>query len=229
VGDVFVFSLTAALNPTLLTAVTVMLTLPKPGRLLLGYLLGALVTSVTCGLLLVFALPGSSASNTAKHGVSPAINIALGVLVLGIVFVVGTGRDRRRRAWSERRRERRREKALHKPPPLWKRTLSKGSARETFVVGALLSFPGASYIAGMDLLHKQQIGTAETVIAVLAFNAIMLILLELPLIGYALRPEWTATAVQRFNDWLRRRGGRAALIGGAVIGVLMILRGLINI
>ena len=93
VGQVFVFSLTAALNPTLLTAVTVMLTLEKPQRLLLGYLLGALVTSITCGLLLVFALPGSGTSSTAKHGVNPVLNIALGALVLVIVFVVATGRD----------------------------------------------------------------------------------------------------------------------------------------
>jgi Sap, sulfolipid-1-addressing protein len=224
VGRVFAFSLTAALNPSLLAAVTIMLTLQKPKRLLGGYLIGAVVTSVTCGLLLVFALPGSSTSSTAKHSVNPAINIALGLLVLLVVFVVATGRDKRRRAWSERRHE----KAEHKPPPRWKRVLSKGSARDTFVVGVLLSFPGASYIAGMDLLSKQKIGTAETVIAVLAFNLIMLALLELPLLGYATRPEWTAATVQRFSDWLGRSGGRVALIGGAVIGVLLIGRGVIN-
>jgi len=36
VGQVFVFSATATLNPTLLAAVTLMLTLPNPERLLLG-------------------------------------------------------------------------------------------------------------------------------------------------------------------------------------------------
>ena len=72
-------------------------------------------------------------------------------------------------------------------------------------VGVLLSFPGASYIAGMDLLHKQQVGTPLTVIAVVAFNVIMLMLLEIPLVGYATRPESTAAAVQRFSDWLTRR------------------------
>jgi len=46
-GDVFVLALAAALNPTLLTATTVMLLLPNPKRLLLGYLLGALMTSIT--------------------------------------------------------------------------------------------------------------------------------------------------------------------------------------
>jgi hypothetical protein len=224
VGQVFVFALTAALNPTLLTAVTVMLTLEKPKRLLTGYLLGAYVTSITCGLLLVFALPRSSASSTAKHSVNPVLNIVLGALILLIVFIVGTGRDRRRRAWSERRHER----AKDKPPPRWRRQLSKGSARDTFVVGVLLSFPGASYIAGMDLLHKQNAGTAVTVLVVVAFNVIMLALLELPLIGYATRPEWTAAAVERFSDWLLRRGGQVALKAGGVAGILLILRGIVN-
>jgi Sap, sulfolipid-1-addressing protein len=95
-------------------------------------------------------------------------------------------------------------------------------------VGALLSFPGASYIAGMDLLHKQHIGTALTVIVVLAFNLIMLMLLELPLLGYATRPEWTAAAVERFSNWLTRRGGRIGLIAGAACGILLIARGIIN-
>jgi Sap, sulfolipid-1-addressing protein len=94
-GHVFVFSLTAALNPTLLAAVTLMLTLPSPERLLLGYLLGAALTSVTCGLLLVFALPGTKTLSTAKHTVSPAIDITLGTLILVIVFVVATAAAKR--------------------------------------------------------------------------------------------------------------------------------------
>src|SRR5947208_7374096 len=58
-SDVFVFALTAALNPTLLGATTVMLLLPRPKRLLLGYLAGALLTSLTLGCVIVFALDGS--------------------------------------------------------------------------------------------------------------------------------------------------------------------------
>lgn len=223
-GQVFVFALTAALNPTLLAATTVMLALDKPKRLLSGYLVGAALTSVTCGLLLVFALPGSSTSSTSKHSVDPVLNIVLGALVLVVVFTIWTGRDRRRQAWSERRRERAKDKA----PPRWRRQLSKGSARDTFVVGVLLSFPGASYIAGMELLHKQKAGTVATIFIVLAFNLIMLILLELPLLGYAFTPEKTAAAVEGFNSWLSRRGARVALIAGAVFGVLLILRGIVN-
>ncbi len=223
-SGVYVFALTAALNPVLLGAVTVMLALASPKRLLTGYLCGAMMTSVTCGLVLVFALPDSSTSSTAKHTVNPVLNIALGALILVIVAVVASGRDQRRRAWSERKRE----KAKDKPPPRWRQQLSKGSARDTFVVGALLSFPGASYIAGMDRLHHQNVSTVATVLTVIAFNVIMLILLELPLIGYAVNPEWTAATVKRFNEGLARNGGRIAVIAGTVVGILLIGRGIIN-
>lgn len=223
-GRILTLSLTAALNPTLLAAVTVMLTLLSPKKLLTGYLAGAMITSITLGLILVFTLNGSSSSSTAKHTVNPILDLGLGALILLVAFVVGTGRDKRRRARSARKREENKDK----PPPRWKRQLSKGSARDTFVVGVLLSFPGASYIAGMDLLSKQGTGTAATVLVVIGFNLVMLLLLELPLIGYATRPERTAAAVASFNGFLTRDGGRVALIGGIAIGILLIGRGIIN-
>jgi hypothetical protein len=224
VGRVFTLSLTAALNPTLLAATTLMLTLTKPKRLLSGYLVGAMLTSVACGVILVFTLNGSSTSSTAKHTVDPILNVALGALILIVAFVVGTGRDTRRRARAARKRE----KTKDKPPPRWKRTLSQGSARDTFFVGLILSFPGASYIVGMDELSKRNLGTAETVLAVIGFNVVMLLLLELPLVGYATNPDGTAAAVAGFNGWLRRDGARAALIASVVIGILLIGRGIIN-
>jgi hypothetical protein len=224
-GRVFAFSLTAALNPTLLAATTLMLTLAHPKRLLLGYWLGATITSVTCGLVLVFALAGTSTSSTARHTVSPAVDLTLGSLLLLGAFVVGTGRDHRRREWAARRRA----KARDKPPPRWKRELSKGSARETFVIGILLSFPGASYIAGMNALSEQHVGVAPTVVVVLAFNVIMLALLEAPLVGYVIRPQGTKIAVDRFGDWLTRRGGRVAFIAALIIGAALILRGLLTL
>jgi hypothetical protein len=92
----------------------------------------------------------------------------------------------------------------------------------------LLSFPGASYIAGMGLLSKQNTGTVVTVLVVIGFNVVMLILLELPLIGYAMRPVQTAAAVARMNAFLTEKGGRIALIAVTGLGVLLVLRGIVN-
>ncbi len=214
-------SLTAALNPTLLAATAVILLLPRPKRLLLGYLLGAYTTSITVGLAIEYSLNGSGTVSTTKHTLSPLIDITLGLLALLVASVVGSGRIATRR----------KSRAADKPKktPRWQGMLSKGSARDTFVVGLLLSFPGASYLAALDEIHKQRLNAALVALTVIAVTVIMLTLLELPLIGYALAPEWTPTAVERFKSWLDRNGGRALVIGATIIGIALIVRGTIGL
>ena len=220
-GRVLFFSLTAALNPTLLTATTVMLLLPNPRRLLLGYLLGAYTTGITVGLAIEYWLNGSGVVNTTKHTLSPVLDITLGLLALLVAFVIGKGElaDRRRR----------RKTGKPKKTPRWQRIMSRGSARDTFVVGVLLSFPGASYLAALGEIHKQDLSSAVVVLVVVGVNVISLALLEVPLIGYAVAPEWTPAVVERFKAWLGIHGRRALAIGALVIGVALILRGIIGL
>jgi hypothetical protein len=52
-SDVLLLALSAALNPTLVAASTLMTLLPNAKRLMLGYLFGALMTSITLGLVIV--------------------------------------------------------------------------------------------------------------------------------------------------------------------------------
>ncbi|HYB26246.1 MAG TPA: hypothetical protein VEF89_06515, partial [Solirubrobacteraceae bacterium] len=85
-GEVILLSLTASLNPTLLAATTVMLLLDNPAKLMAGYLLGANLTSITLGLVIVFSSPSSS--NTAKKTLSPAADLALGALCLVLAWVI---------------------------------------------------------------------------------------------------------------------------------------------
>ena len=102
-GQVILLSLTASLNPTLVGATTVMLLLPSPTKLMLGYLLGAYLTSITLGLVIVFSLSDSSAASTTQHTLSPAMDIALGAIALCGAFVLHTGRRTR---LAERRQAR---------------------------------------------------------------------------------------------------------------------------
>jgi Sap, sulfolipid-1-addressing protein len=220
-GQVFLLSLTAALNPVLVGASTVMMLLANPKRLMLGYLLGALVTSITLGLVIVFALKGSSAVSTTQSTINPAVDLALGAILLLAAFVLGTGRDKH---IAERGRARNGPKE-DKGPPRWQRALSKGSARTTFVVGALLTLPGASYLAGLDHIGKQKLSTTATVLAVIAFNLIMLILLEVPLASYTVAPGWTPGAVDRAKAWVGRNGHRAAVIALTALGAALVIKG----
>jgi hypothetical protein len=219
---VFLLSLTAALNPTLVAATTLMLLLPSPSRLMLGYWLGAMMTSITLGLVIIFALGGSGAESTTKHTLSPAADLALGAVALTLAAVIGTGRDRR---LSERRARRKEGKG----PPRWQRTLSKGTARTTFVVGALLTLPGASYLAGLDSIRKLGYPPASEVLLVVGFNLVMLILLEGPLVAFAVAPEWTPRALERAKGWTGRHGRKAAAWGLTAVGVALVAKGLIGL
>jgi hypothetical protein len=225
VNGAFVYALTAALNPTLLAATTVMLLLDHPKRLLIGYLLGALFTSMTLGLLIVFTLDGSA--STAQHTLSPTMDLTFGAILLVLAFLIRPGREPKETGRLAERRRRKEESRGEKGPPLWQRKLSQGTARTTFVVGALLTLPGASYLIGLHKIADQDPSTAGAVGMVLLFNVIMLALLELPLIGFIFAPDWTPRAVDRFKEWFsqnaRRLGFRAALI----FGVLLIVRGLV--
>lgn len=221
-AKVYGFALTAALNPSLLTATTVMLLLPKPKRLLLGYWLGAMTTGLTLGIVIVNWLKKSGFVSSSKHTVSPGIDIALGVLVLVVAVVIGTGE------WSKRRAKRREKRASRpKKVPKWQQTLSRGSARWTFVIGVLLSFPGASYLASLTEISKHNLSQLAIVLTVISVNLIMLALLEVPLIGYVIAPQWTEAAIERAKSWLALKGARVATIGLTVIGIALIARGVI--
>lgn len=220
-SQILFFSLTAALNPTLLTATTVMLLLPSPKRLLLGYLLGAYMTSITLGLVIVFALEDSGAVDTAKDTLSPAADIALGLILLVVAFMLHSGRHAER---AEQRKEKKAGK--EEKTPRWREVMSKGRARDTFIVGALLTLPGASYLAGLSEISKQDLNTPTTVLCVIGVNLVMLAILEVPLLGYTFAPDWTRKTLQHVKEVLTRNGERILFIVALVMGLALVLRGL---
>ncbi len=229
--NIFLLSLVATLNPTLLAAVTIMMLMPNPKRLLLGYLLGAYTTSIACGCVIVFVLGGSSSeTSSAKHTVSPARSIVVGLLCLALGWVLRTGRDEPIR---ERRQAKKEAKLVAKraagepTESLPLRMLGKGDPKVTFLVGAVLSFPGASFLDALDHIHKLDAGTAASVLLILYFCVMQQIILELPLLGYVFAPGSTEDRVDRSKAWLARRGRTVAVIGAGVIGLWLLITGVI--
>lgn len=206
-------------NPTLLAATTLMMLLAEPKKLMLGYLLGAYLTSISLGLLIVFSLHGSSATNTARVSLTPAEDLVFGAIALTVGIVLRTGR-------VDRMRERRRRKKGDAKKESWpERMLGRGSPRVTFAVGAALTLPGASYLVALDRIAKLDAGPPAAVLLVIAFCLIQMMLLELPLIGYAFAPERTQQAVARFREWVAHNAKRVIGNAAIVIGALLLLRG----
>ncbi len=231
-AQVFVLSLASMFNPSLLAALTVMMLLPNPRRLMVGYLIGAYLTSITVGLVVVFSLHGSSATSAAQNTIGPGLDILFGLLLLTVAVVLATGRDQ---PLQERRRKKKEAKLKAKQEagkpteslPL--RLLGKGDPRVAFAVGMILSFPGASYLTALDKIAKDNPGTTQTVLLVVAFCLIELLLLEVPLLGFVFAPDQTADRVAGFRSWMARKGRTVVVVGAILIGGWLVIKGLINL
>ncbi len=221
-GDLASFiglSLTAMLNPTLLAAVTVMMLLPETKRLMLGYLLGSYLTSIAAGLLIAFSFHGSGGVELAQSTLTPGEDLVFGViaLIIGLVLRSDVGEERRRKKQESEKES-------------WpQRMLGRGSPKVAFAVGAVLSFPGASYLVALNRLVHLDPGAGATVLLVVLFCLIQAVFLEAPLIGYAISPERTQRAVDGFRRWLSERGRIAGARVAIVIGILLLVRGTLEL
>lgn len=227
--DILLLALSSALNPTLLAATTVMLLLPKPRNLMLGYLLGAMMTSVSLGLVIVFSLEDSGAVEVAKDTLGPVGDIVLGAIFLIVARTLSAERDAILKERRERRKAAKGKAKREKGLPRWQQALSRGTPRTTFVIGALLTLPGASYLIALTRLAKDDLGAPKAVLVILGFNLIMLALLELPLLSYWLEPDATPGRVERFKASLRRDGRRIAIRIATVAGMLLVVRGAVTL
>ena len=221
-SEIALLSLIAAFNPTLLAATTVMLLLPRPERLMFGYWLGAMVTSIVCGVILASVVHGTPAAHTAKHKISPLIDLGLAAIALILAVVLATGRDK---PFEKRRAER----GVDKKPPKWQQRMQSGTARTTFVIGVLLSFPGVSYLAALDRLGKLHYSTIVTALVVIGFTLVQLVLLEIPMLAFSVAPRRTPVAIEHAKAWVRRHGRTFAALGLAVIGGWLAIRGIVNV
>jgi len=225
-GEILLLALVAALNPTLLAATTVLLLLERPERLMLGFWLGAMMMSVTLGLVIVYALEGSSVVDTSKSTLSPGANLVLAALMWILAGVLASGHDERREQGGRRRRASSQEP---KGTPKWQQQLSKGSARTTFVIGAVLTLPGATYLLALNDLSKRNYAVAVTVLVVIVFNLIQLLLIEIPIVALKVAPNRTPALLERAKEWARLHGreyGTWALVG---LGGLFALKGLLEL
>lgn len=219
-GELVAFTFASALNPTLLAATTVMLLLPHPEKLMLGYWLGAMAMSMASGLLLIYALGGSGTATTTKTTISPVADFVLAAVLLIAAALLARGAVARFRA----RRASHRKKP--KKPPKWQQRMRNGTASTAFVLGVLLSIPGATYLLLIHRLGKLHYSVVATIIVLIGSNLIQLIVLELPMLAFAIWPEQTPKAIESAKVWIGRHGRDYAAGGLAVIGLVLLVRGI---
>ena len=228
-GDVVLLALAAAVVPALLACVAVLLARPKPRRLLLAFYLGGLIVSVTAGLVILgYYGNGHSVIGSTSSRPSPGTSIVEGAAALLLAWLLAASGGERIRAGARSRvaaHRRPRPDAGGTPSKLQKQ-LDRASPPMAFALGAVINLPGPYYLLALGHIAEGRYSHVQEVAGVAVFNLIMFALVELPLIGYLVRPERTAERVTVVSAWLNANGLRLIgwIIGAA--GIALIVQGL---
>lgn len=231
-GRILLLALAAAVYPQLLAVVAVVLTRPSPRPLLWACWLGSLVVSIG-GSALIFAVFRSRGTigGTSSQRLDPAAYLVIGGIALLFAIAVGSRRGReligRDLPTVSRRQGRRGTESggggLQSRAEL---ALRGGSVAVAGVVGAVLAIPGPFDLLALGHLARGSYGALVAGVAIVVFALIKFLLIEIPIVSYALDPEGTSAKVGRFSAWMK--ANKMAIIAGivGVIGVVLIGQGI---
>jgi Sap-like sulfolipid-1-addressing protein len=225
-AHIVLLALAAAVFPTLIACVAIMISRPEPRRLLVAFYAGGVIVSVGAGIVVLNAFNrGDSVVGNSSSSPNPGTSIVTGVLALVLGWLMASGRGRALLDRWRRRHPHRRERT--KEGPSWaERHLDHANVAVAFAIGAAINLPGPFYVLALGEIAAGDYGRSAEFGLILLFNAIMFALIEVPLAGYVLRPERTAEQVGALATWLNRNGLR--VMGGlvALVGVSLVVQGL---
>jgi len=226
VAQIFLLALGSAVFPALLAGAAVILSRDKPARLLLAFWIGGLMTSISSGIaILVIFGEHAAALDHGSKSLSPVNLVLAGIAAILLGTLVGTKRGRALLdGWRQRRKHSRgSEKPKTDKAPWSERMLGNGSVGVAFVAGAILNLPGPFYLIALGDIGQADYSQLAELGLILFFNVIMLLMVEVPMIGYLFSPEATDRRVGQFAAWLNRNGMRivgtiATLWGASLLG-----------
>jgi hypothetical protein len=239
--SLLVLAFEAALYPTLLAAVVILLSLDRPARLIAAYLVGGMTISISLGLLIVELLGGSNAVQNEQSLLSWTGDLAIGGLAVLLAVALATHADDRVRTRRQARRSvlvAAGEAAAPVVPdpaakapnaePWSQRILSRGSVPVVFAAALFVNVPGAAYLVALKDIAAADQSFAADLSQILVFNVIMFLLAEIPLVGLLVAPDKTGALVDGMNTWLRDHSRQLAIGVCFTLGVYLIVRGLVN-
>ncbi len=101
------------------------------------------------------------------------------------------------------------------------------SRRLAFVLGlTLYALPSPIYIAAVKTVADASLSTTGELAALAVTVAVMLWLIELPMLMLLVVPERAASVLERLNLWFTRNGRVLAIVASLAAGVYLLVRGL---
>jgi hypothetical protein len=201
------FALAAAVYPAGLVSVGWMLSRPRGLRHGVAYLGGAAASTLGSGALILLLMRYAG-----RAGDHPAI-IGGFETATGAALVVAS-------AWAAAsRREPSLDVAQTRP------RLAAGCL-PSFLIGAAMWAPSLAYVAALEEIVNADLGVGAVVANLLVVAVIVLVLVELPLVAYAIVPSRSRAALGAARDAVARLGWRFGAAIACAGGAYLVWRGL---
>jgi hypothetical protein len=210
-AEIFLLAVGAMFWPLLLAVDIVAFKATRPAAVLVWFLVGGFLTTVTIGIAIVEGLRDSSYVSRSRHATDAWVDITVGVLAIGAAIAL---RRRGPREPDDSASSGRLGRLLTRGAPL------------AFVAGIVVNVvPGFLPFIALKDIAELGYSNGATVAVIVGFYVVMFTFVEAPLLGFAFAPARTTASVTSFDVWLDRNlYVLASWVLGAA-GVLAIVRG----
>lgn len=178
----------------------------------LAFVMAAIIVTYGTGVLVLFVLKDVGATGL-HYTPSAAVDLALGTLLLGVAVRLSHPRASRSKADGESKLERRLQ-----------------SRRLAFVLGlTLYALPSPIYVGAIKTIADAQLSSGSQLLALGVTLAVMLWLIELPMLLLLIVPERAGKALEQINAWFIQNGRRLAMLACVGAGLYLIAKGLVGL
>lgn len=221
--EILLLGLASALWPLLLVVVVIALNTSRPVRILGWFLVGGLLTTIVVDAAIVFALQDTSFVEGPKPAADGWVDIVIGLLALLAALVLHLGTEGK----GPKRFQPRPKPEKPSRSQEWIEGLVERGATLSFVAGIVATIlPAPFALIAMKNISELDVTDAQAVALIVVFNLLMFIMVEVPLVGFLVAPDWARRTATGFNTWLGRNLRRVAIYALVIGGTVELARGL---
>ena len=216
--ELTLLAIASAFWPALVVVDLIALRTPQPVPLLAWFLAWGLLTTISEGLVIVFALEGTTLGSS-RSSAGGWANIIGGCAALLAAYVL---RARAARSRNERPAARTPAKKASRT----ERMIDHGGPY-AFGAGLVLNiFPGIFPLIALRTISSLNNGNEAKILLIIGLYVCTFALIEVPLIGLLVAPERVEPWVRDLNSWLDRNGKRIGIDALGAVGLILLVRGI---
>jgi hypothetical protein len=177
----------------------------------------AFLTTYAIGAAMLFLLEELGATSTADRSASAGLDLALGIVLIALAFRLQSKRPEHHDASAEAQKPSRIDRYLR-------------SRRLAALLGVTLYIvPSPIYVGAVKAIADAKLSRASELLDLVTIVAMMLWLVELPMLLLLIAPKRAERALDHTNRWFAAHGRTLAVIAAAAAGVFLAVKGLVTI